>query len=97
MLEKMIIENYEKAYRRWGLKYPYAGYGDSFMSWLNSDNPKPYNSWGNGSAMRVSPVGFLFDYKEKIGNFISIEDLKNIEGIGKNKFAQLKSRLKVRE
>lgn len=59
-------KNYEKAYRRWGLKYPYAGYGGSFMSWLNSDDPKPYNSWGNGSAMRVSPVGFLFDNKEEV-------------------------------
>jgi len=31
------------------------------MSWLDSENPQPYNSWGNGSAMRVSPVGFAFE------------------------------------
>ncbi len=40
-----------------GRKYPYAGYGSSFNCWLWSENPKPYNSWGNGAAMRVSPVG----------------------------------------
>lgn len=40
-----------------GRKYPYAGYGSSFNSWLWSENPQPYNSWGNGAAMRVSPVG----------------------------------------
>ena len=40
-----------------GRNYPYAGYGSSFNSWLWSENPQPYNSWGNGSAMRVSPVG----------------------------------------
>jgi ADP-ribosylglycohydrolase len=43
--------------RRW----PDAGYGGSFRRWMYSDDPKPYNSWGNGSAMRVSPVGFLFN------------------------------------
>ncbi len=40
-----------------GRKYPDAGYGSSFYHWLWSENPHPYNSWGNGSAMRVSPVG----------------------------------------
>lgn len=40
-----------------GRKYPFAGYGSSFNSWLWSENPQPYNSWGNGAAMRVSPVG----------------------------------------
>ena len=40
-----------------GRKYPYAGYGGMFSRWLHSDNPQPYGSFGNGSAMRVSPVG----------------------------------------
>lgn len=40
-----------------GHEYPRAGYGYRFKLWLDSDNPQPYNSWGNGSAMRVSPVG----------------------------------------
>ncbi len=40
-----------------GRRYPNAGYGGMFRRWLNSDNPQPYGSYGNGSAMRVSPVG----------------------------------------
>ena len=40
-----------------GARYPYAGYGGRFIDWLNENNPQPYNSWGNGSGMRVSPVG----------------------------------------
>lgn len=43
--------------QRWGRKYRYAGYGGMFRRWLRADKPKPYNSFGNGSAMRVSPVG----------------------------------------
>jgi len=39
-----------------GRAYPKAGYGGSFRNWLMSSDPQPYNSWGNGSAMRVSPV-----------------------------------------
>ncbi len=40
-----------------GRRYPNAGYGGMFRKWLMSDNPQPYGSYGNGSAMRVSPVG----------------------------------------
>ena len=43
--------------QRLGRKYPNAGYGGMFYQWLMSDEPQPYNSFGNGSAMRVSPVG----------------------------------------
>ena len=43
--------------RTLGRRYPRAGYGGSFRKWLKSEEPQPYNSWGNGSAMRVSPVG----------------------------------------
>lgn len=53
-------KNYQKMLRRYGRRYPDAGYGKSFYQWLQSDNPEPYNSWGNGSAMRVSPIGFAF-------------------------------------
>ena len=42
-------------------KYPDAGYGYLFNEWANSKNPQPYKSYGNGSAMRVSPIGFAFD------------------------------------
>ena len=44
-----------------GHLYPDAGYGGAFRKWLNSNNPKPYGSFGNGAAMRVSPVGFAAD------------------------------------
>lgn len=52
---------YQDAYRRFGRRYPDAGYGGMFSEWLRAAEPRPYNSWGNGSAMRVSPVGFAFD------------------------------------
>lgn len=42
-----------------GQLYPHRGYGGMFASWLYSDDPKPYDSFGNGAAMRVSPCGFL--------------------------------------
>ena len=41
----------------YGRKYPH-GYGSRFMEWIHSDHPQPYNSWGNGSAMRVSPCAW---------------------------------------
>lgn len=44
-----------------GREYPRAGYGYRFKLWLDCENPQPYNSWGNGSAMRVSPVGLYAD------------------------------------
>lgn len=47
--------------QEFGRKYPFAGYGSSFNSWLWSENPQPYNSWGNGAAMRVSSVGLYAD------------------------------------
>lgn len=50
--------DFEEAYRRWGRRYPDAGYGRGFRHWLVSRHPEPYQSYGNGSAMRVSPVGW---------------------------------------
>lgn len=44
--------------QEFGRRYPYAGYGGSFRHWLASSDPKPYNSWGNGAAMRVSGCGW---------------------------------------
>jgi ADP-ribosylglycohydrolase len=58
--------DYLRAVREIGKKYPDAGYGTHFTSWLHSKWPMPYNSWGNGSAMRVSPVGFAFDSVEEV-------------------------------
>ena len=51
--------------RDYGKRYPTAGYGGMFKSWLREENPQPYNSFGNGSAMRVSPVGWAFDTLEE--------------------------------
>ena len=50
--------DYAKFLRTWGRKYPNAGYGKSFITWLAVDGHPPYGSWGNGSAMRVSPIGW---------------------------------------
>ncbi len=49
----------------YGHRYPNS-YGGLFYGWLREYNPQPYNSWGNGSAMRVSPVGWAFDTLEEI-------------------------------
>ena len=49
----------------WGRRYPHAGYGGYFRRWLTARHPEPYNSYGNGSAMRVSAVGWLYDSLEK--------------------------------
>ena len=47
--------------KKWGAKYPDAGYGTGFMLWLIKEHPKPYNSFGNGSAMRVSAAAWLYN------------------------------------
>lgn len=47
-------------------RHPNAGYGASFHRWLHSPDSRPYNSWGNGSAMRVSPVGFAFSSEDEV-------------------------------
>lgn len=57
---------YREAIWEFGRRYPGAGYGGTFISWLRSADPQPYNSWGNGSAMRVSPVGFAFDLEADV-------------------------------
>ena len=49
----------------WGKREPYAGYGGRFSGWLNAENPQPYGSYGNGSAMRVSSAGWLYDTLEE--------------------------------
>lgn len=63
--EKEIKEELVKKMQAWGRKYPNSGYGGRFVHWLGSRKPKPYGSYGNGSAMRVSSVGWLYDTIEK--------------------------------
>lgn len=55
--------SYQESLLRWCRSYPnpMGGYGGRFGQWVNSSNPQPYNSFGNGSAMRVSPVAWAFD------------------------------------
>ena len=52
---------YVEAFHDYFLAYPNAGYGYRFFHWASSRSRSPYNSWGNGSAMRVAPVGHAFD------------------------------------
>ena len=63
-----ILNNtpYAHAYKDFSRRYPGRGYGGSFQEWIMSETLEPYNSWGNGSAMRVSPVGFAFETIEKV-------------------------------
>ncbi len=58
--------NYGMEMKTLGKIYPDAGYGGNFRKWLVEPEIIPYNSWGNGSAMRVSPVGFAFNTEEKV-------------------------------
>ena len=60
-IEEAVIANMQD----WGRSYPYAGYGGRFQYWLTSENPKPYGSYGNGSAMRVSAAGWLYSTIER--------------------------------
>jgi len=59
-------KDYAATFRDYGRRYPHAGWGGMFFKWLFSDDAGPYNSFGNGSAMRVSPVGFAFDTMEEV-------------------------------
>lgn len=58
--DEEISEMMKKYMIMYGKKYPDAGYGSAFCYWLHQENPQPYNSWGNGSAMRVSSIAWLF-------------------------------------
>ena len=59
--EGIIRQRLVAAMQKWGHRYPKAGYGLRFLDWLDRDGPQPYNSFGNGSAMRVSPVAWLYN------------------------------------
>lgn len=59
--ERTLVE----CMQRLGRKYPNAGYGGMFHRWLNAEDPEPYNSFGNGSAVRVSPVGLYANSLEE--------------------------------
>jgi ADP-ribosylglycohydrolase len=59
--EEVIRHRLIDAMQKYGKRYPHAGYGGMFRRWLRTKDPQPYNSWGNGSAMRVSSVAWLYN------------------------------------
>ncbi len=80
LLKRMTIRYMQEI----GRKYPYCGYGGMFGRWIFSDNPKPYNSFGNGAAMRISPVGFIAaaeDEAKKLSETVTAVTHNHKEGI----------------
>jgi len=64
--DKTDLSEAAKYLQKWARKYPYAGYGGMFYRWKDLEHPAPYNSCGNGSAMRISAVGWLFNTIDEI-------------------------------
>lgn len=64
--DEIIRNRLVKSMQKYGARYPHAGYGLRFSEWLDSEAPMPYNSWGNGSAMRVSAVAWLYNDLETV-------------------------------
>ena len=63
--EEAVKAGLVSSMQRWGKRYPDAGYGIMFCQWLRAKDPKPYGSYGNGSAMRVSAAGWLYGTLEE--------------------------------
>lgn len=62
--------------KHWGKKYPNAGYGGKFYYWVLSDDREAYNSYGNGSAMRISPIGWISNtYEEVVKNATAVTEI----------------------
>src|SRR5262245_8527903 len=59
-------KSYVSAFHQYYGRYPYAGYGMRFLYWAESGSTEPYMSFGNGSAMRVSPVGWAFETLDEV-------------------------------
>lgn len=64
--EQLLKQRLVRSMRKWGHLYWDAGYGNFFCNWLEAPDPQPYYSYGNGAAMRVSSVGWLFDDLETV-------------------------------
>ena len=60
--KEKIIDTFKK----WGRKYPNAGYGGKFFYWVLGNDRQPYNSFGNGAAMRISPIGWIANNEEEV-------------------------------
>lgn len=63
--EGAVTEYVIESMRHWGKEYPNCGFGGRFRAWLSAGSTEPYNSWGNGSAMRVSAAGWMEDDLQK--------------------------------
>ncbi|MBD3352214.1 MAG: ADP-ribosylglycohydrolase family protein [Candidatus Lokiarchaeota archaeon] len=59
-------KDYQETLRKYTREHPKRGYGAHYYSWAMSDSIEPYNSWGNGAGMRVSPVGFAFPTLDEV-------------------------------
>ncbi|MGI6212122.1 MAG: ADP-ribosylglycohydrolase family protein [Anaerovoracaceae bacterium] len=59
--EEVFRRELIRSMQRLGRKYPNAGFGGNFLHWIYEDDPKPYGSYGNGAAMRVSPIAWYFN------------------------------------
>ena len=66
--DEAIRQQLIRSMQHFGRLHPGIGYGARFFSWLMSEDPQPYGSWGNGSAMRVSSAGWLFDDLDTVLN-----------------------------
>ena len=84
--ESLFLQEIAASVRTWGLRYPRAGYGRFFLRWLNDPEQGPYQSWGNGSAMRASYAGYAAKTLEdaqwlaKVSACITHDHPKGIEG-----------------
>lgn len=70
--EEVVHQRLIQSMQKWGHRYPGAGYGLRFCAWLESANPQPYNSFGNGSAMRVSAIAWLFNNLDMVRRMAKI-------------------------
>jgi ADP-ribosylglycohydrolase len=77
---------YAHKYKEYGRRFPNAGYGEMFKDWVKHDSWRGYQSYGNGSAMRVSPIGFAFDslpevlHQAKLSTMVTHNHLDAIAG-----------------
>ncbi len=80
-LADAILNNadYGEKMKEYYNRYPFAGYGSNFANWAGTENSKPYNSWGNGAAMRISPAGFAYSTLEE-----TLKQAKAFTGITHN-------------
>lgn len=72
MDDERVKENIINSMHNFGHLFPHAGYGGSFARWLHYYYREPYNSWGNGSGMRVSSVGWLYDNLEDVLHYAKL-------------------------